>query len=469
MDFPLYFLDGIGNRLMFAIIAITHVLINHPLAIGAYPLVVALEFWGWRKGRADIDELARKVTFVLFLVTTTLGALTGVGIWLGAALIAPFGIGALLRIFFWAWFIEWFVFIAEVVLVLIYWLAWKRWAEGRMKKLHMGVGVLLAVMSWFTMAVIVAILGFMMGTGSWTADQNFMSAFFNPLYAPQLLFRTAYAMLGAGLFVWFLQFFFTEKGSDLRRRAVRFISIWVLAWTPVCAIGAVWYWGRVPEAARANLDVALMTQKYSQWNDSFLLIVGSIVGLVLLIALIGTIRPKVIPHFVLIIPFVLSLYMLGHFERAREFLRKPHVVADYMYSNGVRMDELPVFQRDGMLTYATYVRHRTVTESNKLEAGEDMFVLACSRCHTTTGVNALTDKFNTLYGSDPWDEAALNAFIENMHLSRTYMPPFPGNDKELGALVAYLQQLQATKRSVLGAQTRGVDVPPPRATGTASN
>ncbi|MBD3258642.1 cytochrome c, partial [candidate division GN15 bacterium] len=150
MDFPAFFLDYIGNRMLIAIIAVLHTMINHPLAIGAYPLVVVMEWWGYRTGNLEWDKLAYRITFVLFIVTTTVGALTGVGIWLATSLIAPFGIGALLRIFFWAWFAEWFVFVAEVGLVLLYFLLWKRWGSGIMKKVHIGTGVVLAVMSWFT-------------------------------------------------------------------------------------------------------------------------------------------------------------------------------------------------------------------------------------------------------------------------------------------------------------------------------
>lgn len=464
MDIPLFYLDDMGNRLMFAIIAITHVLINHPLAVGAYPLVTVLEWWAYRTRRPEVDELARKITFVLFIVTTTIGALTGVGIWLSAALVAPFGIGSLLRIFFWAWFAEWIVFITEVVLIMTYFLAWKRWATGTMKKVHIGVGVLLSIMSWFTMAIIVAILGFMMGTGDWVADRSFFSAFLNPLYFPQLAFRTTYALLGAGMFVWFMLFFLTKKGSDVRDRTVRFVSIWILALSPMCVAGAVWYWSRVPSVMQANLNVALLTQKYMQWDRTFLVIVAVVIAVVIFFALTAAVRPRLVPHVLLIIPFVFGLYLLGHFERAREFLRKPHVVADYMYSNGVRMDELAVLKRDGLLRYATYASERQVTSANMLAAGRDVFVLACSRCHTTTGINGVHGNLTALYGTEPWEELALAAFIENMHNTRTFMPPFPGNESELDALVAFIKDLQVSRRGIPGVQTGGVAIPPPLST-----
>ena len=36
MDFPIFHLDFIGNRLLVAIIAILHTLINHPMAVGGF-------------------------------------------------------------------------------------------------------------------------------------------------------------------------------------------------------------------------------------------------------------------------------------------------------------------------------------------------------------------------------------------------------------------------------------------------
>jgi hypothetical protein len=456
MDFPVFFVDHIGNRLIIAVVAILHVFINHPLAVGAYPLVTLMEWLGWKRGSEQIDRLAYKVTMVLFIVTTTIGALTGVGIWFTTAVIAPFGIGSLLRIFFWAWFIEWLVFITEVVLILIYFLTWKRWKEGFMKKVHIGVGIVLSLFSWLTMAIIVAILGFMMDAGSWPLDRSLTSAFFNPLYAPQLLFRTTYALMTAGLCVWFLLFFFTQKGTDLRRKAVRFVSIWTLVWVPPFVVGALWYWNVVPEAMMKNLDVALLTQAFQNWHETLAHIMVAALAAIIVTAVIGLTRPRLINGVLLLVPFLLGIWLLGHFERVREFVRKPYVVADYMYSNGVRLADYPVYKRDGVLTHATFVAHKRVTEANLIEAGQDVFRIACARCHTTTGINSTVDKFNNLYGEGRWDPEVMGLFVETMHNTRTYMPPFPGNQRELDALVAYLKDLEQTHAPLSGAQSRGI-------------
>jgi hypothetical protein len=49
-----------------------------------------------------------------------------------------------------------------------------------------------------------------------------------------------------------------------------------------------------------------------------------------------------------------------------------------------------------------------------------------------------------MYGSvdEPWNADAMKGYIKNMHNARYFMPPFPGNDKELDALVSYVKVLQ---------------------------
>ncbi|UCD63852.1 MAG: c-type cytochrome [Candidatus Zixiibacteriota bacterium] len=453
MDFPMFFLDIAGNRMLIAVIASVHVFINHALAVGAYPLVTLMEWRAWRSGDAGADRLAYRVTFVLFIVTTSLGALTGVGIWFSTSLIAPFGIGSLLRVFFWAWFIEWLVFISEVILILAYFLTWKRWREGSLKKLHIGLGAALSVFSWFTMAIIVAVLGFMMDPGGWLADPSLFSALLNPVYLPQLAFRTTYALGVAGLCVWFMLFFFTEKGSRLRHNAVRMTSGWMLVWVVPFIAACLWYWKVVPDTMAANIDVALLTQRFQNWHETLATIMAATIAVLVLVALAGRLRPALMRGFILLVPFILGLWLLGHFERVREFIRKPHVIAGYMYSNGIKVADLPVFQRDGVLPYAAYVRHHGVTPANTVEAGRDVFLVACSRCHTTTGINSVTSKFANLYGEKPFNEPALTAFIETMHTGRTYMPPFPGSEAEVQALVAYVKRLQTESHIILDAAT----------------
>ncbi|HNW60305.1 MAG TPA: c-type cytochrome [bacterium] len=459
MDFPLFHLDFIGNRMLIAITAIVHVLINHPMAVGALPLATLLEWIAYRRKWADLDQLAYKITFVVFIITTSLGAMTGVGIWFTTSLVNPDAIGSLIRVFFWAWFSEWVIFFLEVIFIMIYFLSWKSWS-GDKKRRHLLTGLVLSICSWLTMAIITGILGFMMNAGKWVPythewapESSLFTAFFNPIYLPQLLFRSAVAFLSAGIFFLFLIPLFKKVTFELRGRAVRPISLWVLAWLPPAVIGALWYWQRIPPFMQANAPIALTTQAFVKWYHSILWILLGMALIVPLTTLIGAIKPKKLPAALLIIPFLAVATLIGTYERLREFVRKPWVIQGYLYANGLRAQDYPLFQEEGVLARATWVHHHQVTEENKLEAGGEVFMVACSRCHTLSGVNSVRTRLQTLFPADKWQEDQIAAYISTMHNVRIFMPPFPGSDAELKALSAWLTANQHLALRAEGGQT----------------
>jgi len=221
------------------------------------------------------------------------------------------------------------------------------------------------------------------------------------------------------------------------------------------------YWNAVPETMKANSSVALLTQQFMNWHDQFKVVLGWTLITFLLIAAGGITGMYRVPRLALLIPTFMGIWLLGHFERAREFMRKPWVIGEYMYSNGVHKDELAFLQSEGLLKHATYVSHREVTDANRTEVGRDIFMLACTRCHSTTGLNGVVEKFEIMYGPDKaWDPGAMESFILSMHQARPYMPPFPGNQAEAAALVDYLLELKETRTSLPGAQSAGVVVAP---------
>ncbi len=451
MDFPLFHLDFLGNRFLIAFIAVIHVFINHPMAVGAIPLIALMEWWGKRTGDVRWDQLAYKLLLVCFIITTSVGAMTGVGIWFSTSLVNPAAIGSLIRVFYWAWFSEWIVFVSEVILILIYFLTWKKMQER--KNLHIGIGVFLAIFSWLTMAIIVGILGYMMDVGNWNKENGMLTAFFNPIYLPQLAFRTPVAMMTAGLFALFLLYFFTQKGSEFRRRALRFVGQWSILWLPFSLAGGLWYWSRIPATMEKNLPVAIGTQAFETQYGLILnlLVISSLLILAVLLWL--SIAPVRVPRVAFILPFVIALLSLGMFERVREFIRKPYVISEYMYANGIRVEEYPLLTQTGVLPHAAYSDIDQITDENRVQAGEEVFLIACSRCHTTNGLNGVLNKFENLYGADRWERDTVKAYIRGMHNVRTFMPPFPGNEDELDALTEYIFSLRQFPRSLKGAQS----------------
>jgi mono/diheme cytochrome c family protein len=454
MDIPVFHLDFLNNRLLIAIVAILHVVINHSMAVGGIPLVALLERRALQRGDLAADRLARRVLAVFFVVTTTLGAMSGVGIWFSTALVNPYAIGSLLRVFFWTWCVEWLVFVTEIALILTYYLTWKRWVRER-KPAHVRLGVGLSLASWVTMALIVSILGFMMDPGAWRSDRTLFSGMLNPCYLPQLAFRTPLAMVMAGAAALFILPWVAKGEAELRTDATRTISRWMLAWVGPCVAGGIWYARAVPEAMRGVIPVALLTQALAGWSHGAIQVLALAASVVALLAAWGAVRPARMPRWALALPFVVSVVLIGTFERVREFIRKPYAIAGYLYSNGIRQEDYPLLQRDGLLAHATYTPVREVTKDNAVEAGREVFRLACTRCHTTDGVNGIRGVLEAMYGDQPWDPSAISAYVGAMHLARPFMPPFPGNRAERDALGVYLARLQGRRDALEGAQTAG--------------
>jgi mono/diheme cytochrome c family protein len=132
-----------------------------------------------------------------------------------------------------------------------------------------------------------------------------------------------------------------------------------------------------------------------------------------------------------------------------------------MYANGLRVEDYPLYKKNGVLAYATYVSTPQVTEENKIEAGENVFMITCSRCHTVTGINSVVRKFRQLTApGEELSEEALKNYIPKMHKVWYYMPPFPGNEAELDALTAFILHMDKNPKYIRGAQTRGVNISP---------
>jgi Cytochrome C oxidase, cbb3-type, subunit III len=465
MDFPLFHLDFMGNRMLIAVIAIVHVLINHALAVGFIPLVTLLEYRGYKLAKLNIenskkwDDLAYKIMKTGFIITTSIGALTGVGIWFSASLINPASIASLIRIFYMAWFVEWVIFVLEVVFIMIYFLTWKKAnLNENAKRKHILFGTFLALFSWLTMVIIVAILSFMMDPGDWINKPSFFNGVFNPIYFPQLMFRTPVAMIMGGTFILFLARIYLKKTNEIYSKAIRFISFWILFWSPYALFGAYLYYIKIPTFMIGNLPIAVGTQAFQEWYGTLIYIIIIAISAALIISLLGILKPKTLPKYILVLPLIFIFFFMGTFERIREFIRKPYVINEYMYSNAFIKSDYPLFQKDGILPHATYSSIKEITENNKIQAGKEVFVLTCSRCHTTQGINSALEKFENMYGKENLESNNLSSYIKNMHNARVYMPPFPGNQSEIDALSEYIISLQKYPNPIEGAQSAGTKI-----------
>lgn len=431
MNFPVVEFPWFGNGTVIALIAIIHVIISHGVAIGATTLMVTLEYVGIKKNNDGLLSVSRKMSKWVLVITTTVGALTGVGIWFSTTVIQPDSIGALLRIFFWAWFTEWIVFITEVVLLLIYFYTWDKW-KGAKQYIHNRIGIALVIAGWLTAAIITGVLAAKLTPGKWTETLSFWNAFFNPTYLPSLAFRTFIAIvLAIALASALIKFFIKDKQIQGDVFAV-FGKLMTIS-LPLLLLTGVWYLFKIPEQAYEQVV-------WSTGMSKEIFTVVNIAGLLVfvLLGLWMLFKPKAVSILLTIAVFFSSIGFIAEFEMVRESVRKPFIIYDYMYANGVLKKNAEKFNEEGYLPNSTFAKVKEVTEDNLFEAGEELYKGQCLACHTVDGwreKRAFTQRING------WSEEALDNYIMTLHETRPFMPPFVGTDEERRALAHYLQKV----------------------------
>ena len=434
MDFPIFQLPFLGNRLLIAIVGIIHVLISHGCAIGGSILVVWLEHRFIKTGDSRLNDLAYRILRVLIILTTTLGALTGVGIWFTTAIVSPYGIGSLLRIFFWAWAIEWVIFIIELVLFLIYYLTWHKLEPHK----HIKIGIAYIVFSYWTMIIIIGILGAMLTPGRWLINHRFWDGYLNATFLPQLASRTPMAvMLSCGFGLLISAFLRIDK--DIRNYFHRLMGKWLIVSTIVFVISALFYYRALPAIPEIVKSIAFNTKSYEKYLAMSKLLIPVAGGLLCLAGFILFSFGSKIQRWTLLFPFLIMVVMVGQYERVREFVRKPYVIYNYMYSNGILVAEESFLSKKGILEVADWVKWQRTNEPSKEELGHRVFRIECSTCHTYNGVNGVFRK------TRGWDEKTITSFISGYKHTHPYMPPFVGTPEECKALAFFIYNSEKKK------------------------
>ena len=436
LEFPIFQVPYLGNGMTIALNAVLHVVISHGVSIGVVAMIVLGEYLGLRRSSRHWETFAKSLLKPTIIIVTGVGAVTGVGIWFITSVLSPRGIGSLLRVFFWPWFIEWIIFTLEVVVILIYYFTWDKWT-GRRKKRHLSVGasyVLLALASAF---LITGILGFMLTPDSWPWSKSFWSGFFNLSLAPQLFLRITGSFAFGGLFsIAFL--LFSVQDSAFRKEAVTLLSKITL----VCFFATIgfswWYFSIVPSAYKTNSMFSVLTSLFSQYPEFFWYANSGGAMLFLLLMVLG-LKGNARPSRILIIPvIVISIGFTAEFERIREFIRGPYLIPGYMYSNQVLLAESPFFNKTGALESA-YWYNKTVTKPDVVSQGAYLFGRNCSSCHTMGGINDIRAR---LRGRT---EDGILVILKHTHEMVPFMPPFSGTADERRTLARFFSQLSNKK------------------------
>jgi len=432
MEFPIFQMPYLGNGMTIALDAVLHVVISHGLAIGAVSMVVVGEYLGQRRASEDWECFARDFLHLIVVLTTSIGAVTGVGIWLITSALAPRGIGSLLRVFFWPWFIEWAVFTAEVVIVLLYYYTWKSWT-GERKKPHLRLGLGYVAAALCSALLITGILSFMLTPDGWPWNKSLWSGFFNPSYLPQFILRLGMAyFLGTLFSVTYLVF--TRRDGNFRKEALAFFSKLALFSLAVTFLSTIWYFMVVPSAFKTHSLYAVMTSRFSQQPELFWTItIGS--ALFLLLFWLAALRRSVLSVRILVIPaIIVTILFVTQFERVREFIRGPYLMPGYMYSNQVLLEEEPLFAKEGMLPNS-YWYNATTEPDNPVSRGAFLFALNCSACHTIGGINNIMNRVRGRTAD------GLYVILGHTQDMVPFMPPFSGTDQERRTMADFLFHL----------------------------
>ncbi len=430
MEFPAYQVPLAGNGMVIGVNAIVHVLLSHGIAIG----VLFLVFLGERHQRSlHVGPAAhawrryqkKLLRFAAFIVTTT-GAITGAGIWFTTMGLAPRGIASMLRIFFWAWFVEWLVFTTEaLILLLLYW-RWNRLqTAGRYRSTgaYVASGVLSAIL-------ITGNLGFMLTPGKWLQDASFWSGFLNPSFAPQVCLRLSIALVVGGI-AGMLFALAAAHDARVRSDAVRLAGWTCLGGAAFCSVAAPFYFVSVPQSYLERSLFAVTTSRLSGHPKLFIA-ANIIAATAVLFAAALAIRRRVAALKWMVGPaLVMAIALVAEFERVREFIRGPYLMPGYMYANGVLVAEAGMLERNAAPT------PEAATEP--VLAGARVFARQCSACHTVGGVNDIRQRVS----GRPRD--GIQVILDHTHEMVSFMPPLSATGVEKDATAEFLWTLSQEK------------------------
>jgi mono/diheme cytochrome c family protein len=501
MNYPIWDLPAAG--LLIAVVAVVHVFVSH-FAVGGGLFLVVTERKARREGDETLLDFVRRLSRFFILLTLVFGALTGVGIWFTIALVHPSATSSLINTFVWGWAIEWTFFLTEIAAAMVYYYGWKRMGA----RTHMAVGWIYFWAAWLSLVVINGILTYMLTPGTWVTSRGFWAGFFNPTYFPGLVARTVVSIALAGTFALFYAAW--SRDEPLKAKVARWGSAWVLPMALALPLSLGWYMlaarsagipvGRIlgsgGEGAWAALKGSLSGSASAGYPMAQRGVAVAVVGCLLLalltLVLLLARRRRYGPVLTGLI-LALGLLAFGGGEWAREDLRKPYVIGQYMFVNGVRLpapegvpapppgagavvDRFTVeaLDREGLLTSALWGRAPAAIlspgpETASLppeallafeeEAGREVFKILCFSCHTVDGYNAVRPlvagqsagaiegtlgrlaHLETREGERvPWTEVA-RPDVRLVTWRERRMPPFVGTEGERRALAVYLARL----------------------------
>ncbi len=421
MNYPVWYVPTFGGGLLIALVAIVHVFVSH-FAVGGGLYLVMAERKALREKDESVLLFVKKHTKFFMLLTMVFGGLTGVAIWFVISLIHPAATSLLIHTFVFGWAAEWVFFLVEIIALFIYF-----YTFGKMDdRTHQAIGWIYFGAAWMSLFLITGIIDFMLTPGAWVTNGNFWSGFFNPTFWPSLFFRSFMSFMLAGCYGFLTATFLEDEAS--RQKMIRYSGIWALVSLLLSVPSGWWYMSVLPDKARTLVTGGSPTIATAVKVGAFsmALLAGLVIALILL-------NPKARTRSMTIIVMIAAMGYMGAFEWTREAARRPYIVNEVMYSNGILKKDVERINKEGFLKNARWVQHKEVTEANQLEAGKELFLHQCFACHSLGGMNN-----DIVSRTKNMSFNAMRKYLATIHEKRYFMPPFVGNDSELKALAAYL-------------------------------
>lgn len=429
MQFPLWEVPVLGGGIIIAIIATVHVFIAS-FAVGAGILTAWLERKAIKTGDHLLIRFLKDYSLFLILGPFIFGALTGVGIWFSISLVSPESTSALIHQFVWGWATEWVFFLVEIVAGYVYYYTWDRMSP----RYHNIVGWIYAISAFMSLVIINGILTFMLTPGGWLETGGFWHGFFNPTYWPSLALRTISALSLAAIFVTIVANLSKGYTRDERHRIITEGGKWLIPLALMAPV-SIWYFAFVPEEARNMVEggAIAMTLFFM-----FGLAASTLVGFYAYFGLV--IKKRYINLETAILLGAIAFIATGAMEFVREGIRKPYLIYNYMYSNGILVEQEPELMTTGVLEWAPWTAVKagvsSVDEMNKQQRGKALYDAQCTSCHTIEGVNGIVPLIRN------WPRESVVDTLRTLHTEQYYMPPFIGPESDLQDLADYLMTLK---------------------------
>lgn len=410
MEYP-FWNSSIGYGLLMAVIAVAHVFVSHFAIGGGLYLVVSEKIARKKNDLARLAHLQRLSKFFI-LLTLVFGALSGVGIWFIIGLLNPAATEFLINKFVWIWAIEWCFFVIEIAAALVYYYGWDKLSA----KDHMNVGWIYFGAAWLSLFWINGIVTFMLTPGDWLTSGELFDAFFNPTFWPSLVIRTGVCIMLAGLYTSLVAT--REKSAELRHGLLRHNAVWTIIGVIITVPSFAWYFGSLPGDLGA-IAAETMPKVMSSWSISYWYAIAA--GVIALI--FGLALPRLQHTVVAALALLAGFGWFTHFELVREGIRKPFVIYDVLYANGVDPALADEYQENG---YLGSIEYRTGNDA------KDLAFHACRSCHTLDGYRAIKP---ALDGTDPEFIAGM---IRGAHTTIGNMPPFLGTEEEIQEIANFI-------------------------------